>query len=134
MQIMPTTARWVAARMGLKQWRHAVEDAVDANVSLGTFYLKEMLTRLDGSPVLASAAYNAGPGRAQAWRADRALEGAVYIDTIPFTETRDYVRKVMANAHQYARQFGHSLVQLRARIGTIAPRTAAATGAATGEP
>lgn len=134
MQIMPGTARWVAARMGLKQWRHAVEDAVDANVSFGTYYLKEMLTRLDGSPVLASAAYNAGPGRAQAWRGDRALEGAVYIDTIPFTETREYVRKVMANAHQYARQFGHSLTQLRVRIGTIAPRDPAASAATPLEP
>lgn len=134
MQIMPGTARWVASRMGLKEWRHALEGAVDANVSFGTYYLKEMLSRLDGSPVLASAAYNAGPGRAQAWRGDRTLEGAVYIDTIPFSETRDYVRKVMANAHQYARQFGHSLAQLRVRIGTVAPRDAATNAAAPVQP
>lgn len=126
MQIMPSTARWIAGKLGLKEWRHAVEDAMDANVSFGTFYLKEMLVRLDGSPVLASAAYNAGPGRAQAWRGERTLEGAVYIDTIPFNETRDYVRKVMANASQYARQFGHSLTQLKARIGQVNPRGAAA--------
>ena len=128
MQIMPATARWIAGRLGLKEWRHAVEDAVDANVNFGTYYLKEMLVRLDGSPVLASAAYNAGPGRAQAWRGDRTLEGAVYIDTIPFNETREYVRKVMANAHQYARQFGHSLTRLKARIGSIAPRNPAGAG------
>jgi soluble lytic murein transglycosylase len=127
MQIMPATARWIAGRLGLKEWRHAVEDAIDANVNFGTYYLKEMLVRLDGSPVLASAAYNAGPSRAQAWRGERTLEGAIYIDTIPFNETRDYVRKVMANANQYARQFGHSLTQLKARIGSIAPRGTAAS-------
>ncbi len=126
MQIMPATARWIAGRLGLKEWRHAVEDAIDANVNFGTYYLKEMLVRLDGSPVLASAAYNAGPSRAQAWRGERTLEGAIYIDTIPFNETRDYVRKVMANANQYARQFGHSLTQLKARIGNVTPRGTAA--------
>jgi soluble lytic murein transglycosylase len=58
----------------------------------------------------------------------------VYIDTIPFNETRDYVRKVMANAHHYARQFGHSLALLRVRIGTIGPRDSAASSTASGEP
>ena len=127
MQIMPGTARWIAGKLGVKDWRPAVEDAVDANVSFGTFYLKEMLTRFNGSPVLASAAYNAGPGRAQNWRGiDSPLEGAIYIDTIPFNETRDYVRKVMANAAQYARVLGHPPGTLKARIGTVPPRATAA--------
>lgn len=122
MQIMPATARWIAGKLGVKEWRAAVEDGIDANVTFGTFYMKQMLTRLDNSPVLASAAYNAGASRAQDWRGDHPLEGEVYIDTIPFTETRDYVRKVMANAAHYARQFGHSQTTLRARIGVITPR------------
>lgn len=122
MQIMPATARWIAGKLGVKEWRAAVEDGIDANVTFGTYYMKQMLTRLDNSPVLASAAYNAGASRAQDWRGDRQLEGAVYIDTIPFTETRDYVRKVMANAAHYARQFGHSQTALRTRIGVITPR------------
>ena len=122
MQIMPATARWIAGKLGVKEWRPAVEDGVDANVAFGTYYMKQMLTHLDNSPVLASAAYNAGASRAQAWRGAHSLEGAVYIDTIPFTETRDYVRKVMANAAHYARQFGHSQTTLRARIGVITPR------------
>ena len=52
-----------------------------------------------------SAAYNAGPGRAKKWRADRPLEGAIYAETIPFSETRDYVKKVMSNAVYYSTLF-----------------------------
>jgi soluble lytic murein transglycosylase len=122
MQIMPATAKWVANRLGLKDWRPALDVALDANLNIGTYYMKEMLTKFDGSPVLASAAYNAGPRRAQEWRAPGALEAAIYIDTIPFNETRDYVRKVMANAAQYARVLGHSQDSLKARLGTIPAR------------
>jgi soluble lytic murein transglycosylase len=119
MQLMPATARWVASRLGLKDWRAALDEGLNVNLNFGTFYLKEMLNRFDGSPVLASAAYNAGPRRAQEWRGSSALEAAIYIDTIPFAETRDYVRKVMANAAQYARVLGHPQDGLKSRLGTI---------------
>jgi len=72
--------------------------------------------------VLASAAYNAGTSRARDWRADRALEGAAYVETIPFSETRDYVRKVMSNTMYYARLFGQSFVPLKQRLGLIAAK------------
>ena len=70
---------------------------VETNVTLGTGYLKLVMEQL-GHPVLASAAYNAGPSRARRWRDDKPLEGAIYVESIPFSETRDYVKKVMANA------------------------------------
>ncbi len=130
MQIMPATARWIAGKLGVKEWRAAVEDGVDANVTFGTYYMKQMLAHLDNSPVLASAAYNAGASRAQHWRGAHPLEGAIYIDTIPFTETREYVRKVMANAAHYARQFGHAPTTLRARIGVVNPRGSGPSDAA----
>jgi len=119
MQLMPATAKWIAGRLGLKDWRPSLDAALESNVTFGTYYLKEMLTKLDGSPVLASAAYNAGPRRAQEWRTPKAMEAAVYIDTIPFAETREYVRKVMANATQYARVLGHPQDSLKARLGTV---------------
>jgi soluble lytic murein transglycosylase len=81
-----------------------------------------VLDNLDGSPVLASAAYNAGPGRARAWRADSAVEGAIYAETIPFSETRDYVKKVMANASYYGHVFSQQLQSLKQRVGIIGPR------------
>lgn len=122
MQLMPGTAQWVAKKLKLKDWRWAHVTDVDTNVSLGTWYLKHVLDSLDGQPVLASAAYNAGPGRARAWRPDVAIEGAVYAETIPFNETRDYVKKVMANTTYYAHALGQQIQPLKQRLNTIGPR------------
>jgi soluble lytic murein transglycosylase len=120
MQLMPATAKWVAGKMGLRKIADVTE--VDTNVTLGTYYLRHVLDNLDGQPVLASAAYNAGPGRARAWRPDVATEGAVYAETIPFSETRDYVKKVMSNASYYGHAFSQQLQSLKQRLGVIGPR------------
>ena len=122
MQLMPATAQWVAKKAGLKDWRWSRVTEIDTNVNLGTWYLRHVLDALDGHPVLASAAYNAGPGRARAWRPGTAIEGAIYAETIPFNETRDYVKKVMANATYYAHTLGQQVQSLRQRLNTIGPR------------
>ena len=72
--------------------------------------------------MLASAAYNAGPGRARRWRDARPLEGAIYAETIPFNETRDYVKKVMANTMYYSQLIGGKLIPLKDRLGQIPAR------------
>ncbi|WP_179958396.1 lytic transglycosylase domain-containing protein [Chitinimonas arctica] len=118
MQLMPATARWVAKRMGVSYSPSAVNE-IGTNVQLGTYYLKYVLDSLGNQPVLASAAYNAGPGRARNWRADRPLEGAIYAENIPFSETRDYVKKVMANAVYYAQAFGKGETSLKRRMGVV---------------
>ena len=122
MQLMPATAKWVAGRMGMRDysWRRVTDTSV--NAALGTWYLRHVLDDLDGSPVLAAAAYNAGPGRARRWRDTRPLEGAIYAETIPFNETRDYVKKVMNNTMYYAAMLGGQVRPLKARLGIIAPR------------
>lgn len=122
MQLMPATARWVARKIGMKDYSPARVSDVQVNAALGTFYLKHVLDELDGSPLLAAAAYNAGPGRARKWRAARPLEGAIYAETIPFAETRDYVKKVMANTVYYAALLGGPARSLKERLGTIAAR------------
>ena len=123
MQLMPKTASWVAKKIGLKDYHPGRTVDTDVNVTLGTNYLKMVLDELDSHPVLASAAYNAGPGRARKWRdATRPLEGAIYAETIPFNETRDYVRKVMSNAVYYAALFDGQPQSLKSRLGTIAPK------------
>jgi soluble lytic murein transglycosylase len=122
MQLMPGTARWVAKKLGLKNWRWSEVTEIDTNVSLGTYYLRHVLDALDGYTVLASAAYNAGPGRARAWRPDTAMEGAVYAETIPFNETRNYVERVMANTTYYAQVFNQQAQSLKRRLGVIGPR------------
>jgi soluble lytic murein transglycosylase len=119
MQLMPRTAQYVARKIGLRGCcrKDEVTD-VKTNVSLGTGYLKMVLDQL-GHPVLASAAYNAGPGRARRWRDARPLEGAIYAESIPFNETRDYVKKVMANAVFYAALLQKKTTPLKTRLGTI---------------
>ena len=118
MQLMPATARWVAKRNGLHAFSPQRVAEVPINVALGTGYLKVVLDEL-GHPLLASAAYNAGPGRARRWRDTRPLEGAIYAETIPFNETRDYVKKVMANTMYYSQLIGGKLVPLKERLGQI---------------
>jgi soluble lytic murein transglycosylase len=121
MQLMPSTARWVARKIGFAAYHPSRVTEVGTNVTLGTSYLKMVLDALDNQPVLASAAYNAGPNRARKWRADQPLEGAIYAETIPFNETRDYVKKVMSNAVYYAVLFDEKPQSLKVRLGTIRP-------------
>jgi soluble lytic murein transglycosylase len=125
MQVMPRTARFVAQKIGLRNYLRKGVTEVETNVTLGTGYLRLVLDQL-GHQVLASAAYNAGPARARRWRDEsRALEGAIYTETIPFPETRDYVKKVMANSVFYAALIQKQVSPLKARLGTIAPRSGA---------
>ncbi len=120
MQIMPATARWIATKLGLKHFQAGTIHDLDTNMQFGMYYLKTIQQGLDDSAVLATAAYNAGPGRARRWRGDSTMEGAIYAESIPFSETRDYVKKVMYNAVYYARSFGQSNTSLKARLGMIA--------------
>ncbi len=122
MQLMPATAKWVAKKIGMTNYHPAKVTEMDTNVTLGTNYMKMVMDSLDNHPVLASAAYNAGPGRARKWRGERPLEGAIYAETIPFNETRDYVKKVLANAVHYAALMGIAQPTLTQRLGTIRPR------------
>lgn len=119
MQVMPKTAQWAARRLGLKGYRKGMIHQLDVNLRLGTYYMKNVYSRFDDNPVLASTAYNAGPTRARKWRGNRPLEGAIYIETIPFDETRDYVRKVMSNTLYYAKLFGQPDASLKQRMGVI---------------
>ena len=122
MQLMPATARWVAKKIGLKDYHHGQVNNTEVNLLLGTTYMRMVLESLDNHPVLASAAYNAGPGRARKWQDVKPLEGAIYAESIPFSETRDYVKKVMSNAVYYSAQFNGQPDSLKARLGTVGAR------------
>ncbi|THF64617.1 lytic transglycosylase domain-containing protein [Pseudothauera nasutitermitis] len=122
MQVMPATGKWVAGKIGLRNYHPRMLTDPDTNVLLGTSYMRLILDDLDNHPVLASAGYNAGPGRARRWRDDRPMEGAIYAETIPFDETRDYVKKVMANTVIYAAMLEGRPQSLKSRLGVVAPR------------
>ena len=119
MQIMPATARWVARQIGMKGYRKGLIHQLDVNIKLGTYYMKTVSHQFDDNPVLASAAYNAGPNKAQQWRGTQAMEGAIYVENIPFDETRDYVKKVMSNTVYYSMLFGQPAPSLKQRLGII---------------
>jgi len=124
MQIMPATAKWVARKMGMRDYRNELIHETEVNLKLGTYYMKNVLASFDNNAVMASAAYNAGPSRARQWRGDYPLEGAIYAETIPFDETRDYVKKVMSNTVYYSKLFGQPSVSLKQRLGVIAAKNA----------
>jgi soluble lytic murein transglycosylase len=119
MQVMPATAKWIAKRIGLTGYNHTMISELETNLQFGTHYLRYTLDSMGGQPVMATAAYNAGPGRAKRW-ATQPMEGAVYAETIPFSETRNYVQKVMSNAYFYSQRVGAKLVTLKQRLGQIA--------------
>lgn len=120
MQVMPATAKWIAKRLGLsRSYRPHMITQLDTNLQFGTHYLRYTLDRMDGQVLMATAAYNAGPGRPKRWAASRPLEGAIYAEGIPFTETRDYVKKVMSNAYFYAQRLGSKNLTLKQRLGVV---------------
>ncbi|MGZ8258583.1 MAG: transglycosylase SLT domain-containing protein, partial [Methylotenera sp.] len=119
MQLMPTTAKWAAQRMGIRSYSNDMIHKVNTNIEIGTYYMRHILDLMGGQAVMATAAYNAGPSRAKRWMASEPLEAAIYIETIPFEETRNYVQKVMANANFYAPRLGTKIQTLKSRLGTI---------------
>ncbi|MBU2227259.1 MAG: lytic transglycosylase domain-containing protein [Proteobacteria bacterium] len=129
MQLLPSTARWVARKVGMRGFHLSRVSRPEVNAALGAFYLRHVLDEFNGCQILAAAAYNAGPGRAHRWRDVRPLEGAIYIETIPFAETRQYVKNVMANTVYYAAMFGGEQPSLKSRLGTIAGATFLKAGA-----
>lgn len=101
MQVMPATAKWTARKAGIPFAPDMLNDR-DVNLKIGTQYLKLVLDDLEGSQAMAAAAYNAGPSRPRRWREGPVVEAAAWAENVPFTETRDYVKRVLANATLYA--------------------------------
>ena len=124
MQIMPATGAMLAKNVGMKNTRQLNLTDVNLNVRLGTTYMRQLQDRFGGSALLASAAYNAGPSRALSWRAalPRTIDGAAFAESIPFPETRDYVKRVLTNAVLYnALHNGGSVPSLRQLLGEVVP-------------
>jgi soluble lytic murein transglycosylase len=123
MQVMPSTGQYVAKKIGMTDFVHSMLSDLRTNIQLGANYMNMVLANSDGSLPLASAAYNAGPGRARAWRAtlNGPMEGAIFAESIPYPETRSYVKNVLANATNYAALFENKPQSLKARLGTVTP-------------
>ena len=120
MQLLPGTAELVAKRNGLNWGGGDTLYDPTVNITLGTRYLAQMAERYNGAPWLASAAYNAGPGRVDQWLAARGtLAPDLFVATIPFKETREYVARVMAFSVIYDWRLSGKAVPLTTRLSAI---------------
>ncbi len=117
MQLMPATAAFTARLFNLTGGGvHAVLNPVN-NIRLGAAYLRHVLNTFDGSQLLATAAYNAGPGRIKQWLPAAAMPTDLWVETIPYKETRNYVQSVMAYSAIYESRLQQPVTRLRQRMG-----------------
>ena len=125
MQVMPATGRRIAGAAGVRfTGRRSLLDP-ERNIRLGTAYLRHLLDRLHAHPALASAAYNAGPHRAERWLAAIGeLEPELWVELIPYTETRQYVKRILEYRIVYRQRLGRSPV----RLSSLLPPLPAAVG------
>jgi soluble lytic murein transglycosylase len=132
MQLMPATARHVAR----KYYGEPAPDRADlidpeANVRLGTTYLRSVLDDLYGNPVLATAAYNAGPGRVRQWMPSyRDVDADIWVELVPFRETQDYLRKVLSYAVFYEHRLGRKPTPISERMPPVGRSSSVAKGTA----
>jgi soluble lytic murein transglycosylase len=102
MQLLPTTGRQLAREEGITHFQTYMLLDPETNIRLGTRYLKETLDRFGGVPEYALAAYNAGENRVDDWRSDGPYNGIdEFVESIPFTQTRDYVQAILRNIEIY---------------------------------
>jgi len=121
MQLMPPTARDMGRKIGVKVSRWKLTNS-ELNLQLGVTYLKHVLDRFGKNTVLATAAYNAGPHRVSQWITDRTMPADIWVETIPFDETRRYVKAVLFNTtvSEWRMQKG-KLTRLRQRMPDVLP-------------
>lgn len=104
MQVMPGTGRELGRRIGLRAVRPSSLKIPDVNLNIGTYYLQRQLAARDGNVEDTLAGYNAGPSRVPKWRSWWDFrEDSEFVETIPFTQTREYVQIVLRNAEMYRR-------------------------------
>jgi len=107
MQLMPSTAKALAKRVGVRRFRDSMLDDAEFNMKLGSHYLGSLVSEFDGSYIMAAAAYNAGPGRPSQWMnacgdpRSAQVDPVDYIECIPIGETRNYVMRVLENVEVY---------------------------------
>jgi len=120
MQLMPGTGRLTARRNNIPyDGTGSLLDA-DRNIQLGTSYLRQMMNRFGGNPVLATAAYNAGPRRVEHWLPQEGSEqAAIWIAAIPYTETRNYIQRVFAYTAIYDWRMQRPITPLRKRMPPV---------------
>ncbi len=120
MQMLPSTGRQVARSLGTRLKRRDQLFDPATNVRFGTFYFRRLLDSHDENPVLALGAYNAGPRRVARWRPQNDRERAdIWVENVAFSETREYIKRVLAYTAVYEHRLGQTPTPLSNRMGTI---------------
>jgi soluble lytic murein transglycosylase len=120
MQLMPSTGKAVAKTLNYPIGDTAQLLEPDTNIHLGTYYLRQVLDRFDNNAVLATAAYNAGPHRVSTWFPEQGkIDADIWVESMPFHETRQYVRRVMAYTVFYDQRLDHGTTRLNQRMPAI---------------
>jgi soluble lytic murein transglycosylase len=123
MQLMPATGQQTARALNI---RYGGNDALlqsDQNIRLGSAYFRKLLDRYNGSPVLAAAAYNAGPHRVSRWLpTDQSMQADLWMELIPYPETRNYVRRVLAYATVFEWRLQRPVTPLSRRMPVVQQR------------
>lgn len=113
MQLMPATARRTARHFSRPVPRAAELLNVEQNIQLGTAHLRQLLDEYDGNLVYTMAAYNAGPHRVTRWRPkDRVVPADIWVENMPFRETRNYVKRILAYIRIYQWRLGRDLTPM----------------------
>ncbi len=122
MQLMPSTARGVAHSLGMKRPRKSDILRVENNIRFGTHYLRTVMNRFDNNVALAAAAYNAGPRNVRRWLPrDNVMSADLWVETVPFKETRNYVQAVLAYSTVFDKSLGKNTL-MSSRMGDIKTR------------
>lgn len=121
MQLMPATARGVAADIGLARPTTSALETPALNIRLGTHYLRAMLDHFDGHLALATGAYNAGPNAIERWLPETTTPVDIWIANIPYTQTRHYVERVMKHMTAFQARMGRDVTRLLDRLAPIPP-------------
>ncbi len=123
MQIMPATGRIIASRLGESIGSPGILLNPETSIRYGTFYLHMRLEELQQNPVLATAAYNAGAGRIRSWLPENcSLPADIWVEIMPYRETRDYVERVFAYTAIYHVRMGQVPPRLTQRMPVVLPR------------
>ncbi len=110
MQVMPATGEWISQIIRMKGFNQSRLFDSDTAINIGTWYISHLMKRFKGDPLLVAAAYNAGPDAVTTWlsKTGRGTERDEFVESIPFSETRGYVKKVLRNYAEYKRIYSRA--------------------------
>ncbi len=119
MQLMPATASFTAKLIKIPFKGNSELLDVDRNIELGSAYLKHLVDQYAGNPVLATAAYNAGPQRVNMWKPSAPQAADIWIETVPYRETREYIKRVLTYTTIFDQRLGGQTTRLSVRMPMI---------------